>query len=156
MAIKYVSGDIFESGAEALVNPVNTVGVMGKGLALEFKKRFPQNYLEYKYACTQARIKTGRVFVTKDLFRGYIINFPTKKHWKDSSNLEDISLGIEDMIRVVHKMKIKSVAVPALGCGLGGLEWEMVKPWMEWYFLNPDLIVKGFDKLVEFIIYEPR
>ena len=109
---------------EAIVNPVNCVGVCGKGLALEFKKRYPENYSVYSRACKNNQVVPGEMLV----FTGSItiINFPTKRHWKDNSRLEDIDLGLQDLVRVVKKREIGSIAVPKLGCGLGKLTWEVV------------------------------
>jgi O-acetyl-ADP-ribose deacetylase (regulator of RNase III) len=132
--IHYVRGDLFRSNAEALVNPVNTVGVMGKGLALQFRERFPGLYPAYQKACQRGEVRIGRVFVFD---RGpsssprFILNFPTKAHWKDPSRLEYIRAGLVDLVRVVRELGIRSLAVPALGAGLGGLDWREVKPLIE-------------------------
>lgn len=125
--IEFRQGGIFESGAEALVNPVNCVGVMGKGLALQFKKQYPDNFRFYAAACKSGNVRTGQVFVfEKD--EKYIINFPTKQHWRDPSRIEYIKSGLQDLAEAVRVMGIKSVALPMLGCGLGGLNWVEVKP----------------------------
>lgn len=124
------SGDIFESKAQALVNPVNCVGVMGKGLALEFRKRYVDNYIAYQNACKEQRVQIGEVLVTKTTTEDgakYIINFPTKIHWRDRSHLEYINLGLLGMRNTLMALKIKSVAIPRLGCGLGGLNWQIVR-----------------------------
>jgi O-acetyl-ADP-ribose deacetylase (regulator of RNase III) len=128
--IQPASGDILESPAEALVNTVNCVGVMGRGIALQFKNRYPENYKEYAQACKLNEVRPGRMFVTNtNQFQGprYIINFPTKRHWRGKSRLEDIDAGLADLVRVVADLKITSIAVPPLGCGLGGLPWRLVK-----------------------------
>ena len=128
--VRETTGDIFESGAAALVNPVNCVGVMGKGLALEFKKRFPRNFECYNDACAVGMLRPGKVHVVpawSEAHPHYIINFPTKRHWRDRSRIEDIEAGLADLVRVIDEYAIDSVAVPALGCGLGGLVWSEVR-----------------------------
>jgi O-acetyl-ADP-ribose deacetylase (regulator of RNase III) len=117
---------MFASKAEALVNPVNTVGVMGKGLALAFKKKFPDNFAAYR----DAALAPGTMFVFDRSPRTprWIINFPTKRHWRDPSRIEDIRSGLVDFVAQLVARDIESVAVPALGCGLGGLAWTDVRP----------------------------
>lgn len=148
--IQIVQGDLLAANTEALVNTVNTVGVMGKGIALQFKQAFPKNYSAYRKACKSGEVKPGKMFV---FFLGelanpkYIINFPTKRHWKGKAQFEDIKLGLKDLIHVVQEMKIQSIAVPPLGCGNGGLDWSVVK----------NLIVRAFSSLpkVQLCLYEP-
>jgi len=150
--LQFKKGNIFNEKVEALVNTVNCVGVMGKGIALQFKKKFPQNYLAYKKACQEKQVKIGKMFVYKlQLFGNpkYIINFPTKRHWKEKSKLEYIGVGLKDLVTTINKFKIKSIAIPPLGCGLGGLDWKLVKGLLE-EELKP---VK--DKL-EIIIFTPQ
>lgn len=129
--IKYITGNLFDSKAEALVNTVNTVGIMGKGIALQFKKLFPNNYKIYRDICNKKDFKIGQLIVTRDqnIVTGekVIINFPTKKHWKSPSEYEYIEKGIEELIKVIEKEKIKSIALPPLGSGNGGLQWFKVK-----------------------------
>lgn len=125
--IYYEDKDIFLTKVYALVNPVNTVGIMGKGLALQFKERYPDNYESYRESAVKGEIKIGEMFVTKHNST-YIINFPTKKHYKNPSKIEYIKEGLIDLVRVIEKHKIKSIAIPALGCGLGGLNWSLVEP----------------------------
>lgn len=127
--------DIFSLGADALVNPVNCVGVAGKGLALEFKKRFPEAYESYKAGCEAGRIEIGHITgFRRDNDSPVIIHFPTKLHWKDNSKLEYIEQGLFGFSALVTHLctipesRIVSVAIPALGCGLGGLNWKDVKP----------------------------
>lgn len=123
--------NLLHSGAEALVNTVNTVGVMGKGVALQFKELFPLNYKLYKKACESGEVKLGKMFVTEPgqlTGAKYIINFPTKADWRSYSKLHHIAEGLDDLIKVIHEKRIKSIAVPPLGCGNGGLDWKDVKP----------------------------
>ncbi|KPQ27644.1 MAG: putative phosphatase homologous to the C-terminal domain of histone macroH2A1 [Marinobacter excellens HL-55] len=132
--IEYCHGNLFEADAEALVNPVNTQGVMGKGLALAFKKMFPENFDAYAEACQSGQIKTGKMFVTEQqalIGPRWIINFPTKQYWRDPSRLEWIEEGLSDLKKILIEQQIQSVAVPPLGCGLGGLDWKLVKPRIE-------------------------
>lgn len=149
--ITYVNGDIFQSGAIALVNTVNTVGVMGKGLALQFKKRFPNNFREYEKACRENKVELGKMLISCDSFMGIdkiIINFPTKNNWKSKSHLEDIISGLHDLVVQMLARNIASVAIPPLGCGLGGLHWEDVKREIEIAFSNyPDLDVQVYEPL---------
>lgn len=132
--ITYEKGNLLAANVEALVNTVNTVGVMGKGIALQFKEAFPENYRAYAAACKKEEVETGKMFVTEtnrmDSLR-YIINFPTKKHWKQPSKLEYIRDGLTDLKRVVLEKNIRSIALPPLGCGNGGLDWGIVKPLIE-------------------------
>lgn len=127
-------GNLFDDECEALVNTVNCVGVMGRGVALEFKNRFPENFKEYKRACEQGAVKPGKMFVHdtgKLIGPRWIINFPTKRHWKGGSKIEDIAAGLEDLKTVIVANRIGSISLPPLGCGLGGLDWEMVRPLIE-------------------------
>lgn len=120
---------IFYSGAQALVNPVNTVGVMGKGLALEFKNRFFDNFLAYKSACDKSELRAGEVLV----FGGnpLIINAATKGHWRNPSDLNVVQMCLFNIHDEIHERNIQSIAIPALGCGLGGLIWSDVKSMIE-------------------------
>jgi len=123
------SGDILAAPVEALVNTVNCVGVMGRGIALQFKNAFPDNYKQYAQACKREEVQPGRMFITSTgLLQGpsYIINFPTKRHWRGKSRLEDIETGLVDLVRVIEEHGITSIAIPPLGCGLGGLAWPEV------------------------------
>jgi O-acetyl-ADP-ribose deacetylase (regulator of RNase III) len=123
--IEDATGDLLSAAVDALVNPVNTVGVMGKGLALAFKKRFPDNFTAYR----AADVAIGKMFVfERSVAPRWIINFPTKRHWRDASRLEDIRAGLVDLVEQLRHREILSVAIPALGCGLGGLEWKDVRP----------------------------
>lgn len=125
--ITYVTGDIFEAGVQAMVNPVNTVGVMGKGLALAFKQKYPDNFKQYQIACKNNEVKVGQLFVTEHQFGQFIINFPTKQHWRGKSQLSWISEGLRQLKAFIIANHIKSIAIPALGSGLGGLDWVLVK-----------------------------
>jgi len=128
--IVYKTGNIFDENTEAIVNTVNCVGVMGKGLALEFKKRFPENFKQYVAACNRSMLRPGRMFTHNSFStegHRYIINFPTKKHWRDPSRIEYIESGLHDLTDVISVFNIESIAIPALGCGLGGLDWSRVR-----------------------------
>lgn len=118
-------GDLLASDADALVNAVNCAGVMGKGIALEFKLRFPANYAAYRAACAAGEVAPGRMFLCADDGR-LIVNFPTKKHWRSRSRLTDIAAGLDDLVWVIKERALTSVALPALGVGNGGLDWADV------------------------------
>lgn len=124
--IEYIKGNILDSNCEALVNTVNCYGKMGKGIALLFKHKFPKMFLDYKRACDENKVKIGKMHVWKDSER-LVINFPTKDHWRYPSKMEWIVLGLQDLVKTVQLHNIKSIAIPALGCGNGGLLWYMVK-----------------------------
>ncbi len=132
--LRSVQGNLLQARTEAVVNAVNTVGVMGKGLALAFKKAYPQTFVEYAAACKRGEVKVGRMFVTAgESLDGprWIIRFPTKQHWRSPSNLVWIRAGLDDLRRVIGELRIRSIAVPPLGCGLGGLDWGDVRPLIE-------------------------
>ncbi|WBB77260.1 macro domain-containing protein [Micromonospora sp. WMMD882] len=141
-------GNLLTAEAEALVNTVNTVGVMGKGIALQFKRAYPANYTAYRSACTAKDVELGKMFVFDSGrigSRRYVINFPTKGHWRANSRLSDIRAGLADLVQVVRERQIRSVAVPALGCGNGGLAWEEVRPLIERAFAEiPEVTVLLF------------
>jgi O-acetyl-ADP-ribose deacetylase (regulator of RNase III) len=127
-------GNLLAADVDALVNTVNTVGVMGKGIALQFKRAYPANYRSYRDACARGAVRLGQMFVfdTGTLgARRYVINFPTKKHWRDASRLEDIRAGLDALVDAVSEHGIRSIAIPALGCGNGGLAWADVRPLIE-------------------------
>jgi O-acetyl-ADP-ribose deacetylase (regulator of RNase III) len=150
MTIEFVKGDLFESGCEALVCPVNCVGVMGKGLALQFKQKYPDYFENYQLKCRIKLAAPGRcIFYIPDRSQTVrlILSFFTKDHWKDKSKLEWVEHGLDQLIYSLLLFRIKSVAVPALGCGEGGLSFSEVKP----------LMVEAFEKWpdVLFKIYEP-
>jgi O-acetyl-ADP-ribose deacetylase (regulator of RNase III) len=148
--IRYTSGNLLESDADALVNTVNTVGVMGKGIALLFKQRFPDNYRQYKAACSAGRVVTGSMFVTEvSVLMGprWIVNFPTKQHWRDLSQLSWIEAGLQDLRRFLIEHRVKSAAIPGLGTGNGGLDWGEVRPLIE-------QALGGLD--TEIVVYQPH
>ena len=148
--IEFTQGDILKTEADALVNTVNCVGVMGRGIALQFRKAYPENFKAYKKACDAKQVQPGTMFV-HDLnslyLPRYIINFPTKRHWKNKSQIEDIQSGLEDLVTVVRDRQIRSIAIPPLGCGLGGLDWEQVR----------ELIIDAFQALpdVKVLLFKP-
>jgi len=148
--IKYLTGDILDSTAQALVNTVNTFGVMGKGIALQFKNQFPNNYKLYKEACDNKALKVGDLLVTDEesLLSGkkIIINFPTKTHWRYPSEYEYIEKGLDALVNVLQEKNIKSIAIPPLGSGNGGLDWTRVRAMIE------DKL-QGLD--CEIYLYEP-
>lgn len=149
--LNFKIGNLLDSKAEALVNTVNTVGVMGKGIALQFKNQFPQNYKTYSKACKNGEVEIGKLLVTKESSLLYgekiIINFPTKTDWRKPSEYSYIEAGLIELINVIEIMQIKSIAIPPLGAGNGGLEWNKVKRMMEYYLNNIP---------VEITIYEPN
>jgi O-acetyl-ADP-ribose deacetylase (regulator of RNase III) len=128
MTVTVRPGDLFRSDAQTLVNTVNTVGVMGKGIALEFKKRFPEMYVEYVQRCQANQVRAGEPYLYRRLTPPWIINFPTKEHWRSVARLSDIVLGLEYLEAHCKEWEVTSLAVPALGCGLGQLEWRVVGP----------------------------
>lgn len=148
--VELETGNILDSGAEALVNTVNSVGVMGKGVALQFRQAFPQNYEFYRRAATHGEVKPGKMLVfSTDRLQNprFIINFPTKRHWKGKSKLEDIAAGLKALVKDIRSLGITSVAIPPLGCGNGGLEWNIVRP----------MIVEAMEQIpnVRVLLYEP-
>lgn len=149
--IKYTKGDLLSSGAKALVNTVNTVGVMGKGIALHFKEMFPHNFDVYAAACKRKELSPGRMLVVIDsnltMGERLIINFPTKVHWRHPSRYEYIEEGLKDLVRVIVEYHVTSIAIPPLGCGNGGLQWPIVKDMIEH-------ALAGLDN-VEITVYEP-
>lgn len=129
--IKYTKTSIFETNSDLLINPVNCVGIMGKGLALEFKNRYPNMYKQYKLDCSNNLYKPGKLFLYNN-----IINFPTKVHWRDKSDIKFIEIGLNTFVRNINKFKNKSFSFPKLGTGCGKLSWGEVKPLMEYYLNN--------------------
>jgi len=148
--IEYKTGNILTEDAEALVNTVNCVGVMGRGIALQFKKTFPENFKAYAEFCKQGKLQPGQMFVFElgQLTNPrYIINFPTKRHWRGKSRMEDIDAGLAALAEELHSRHIQSIAVPPLGSGLGGLDWTDVRPRIE-------ATLKDLNKL-KVVIFEP-
>jgi len=131
--IQYTTGDILLSDAEALVNTVNCVGVMGRGIALRFKQAYPSNFKAYESACNKGDVQPGKMFVheTGQLTPRLIINFPTKRHWRGKSQMVDIEAGLTSLVQVINDFKITSIAIPPLGSGLGGLHWPDVRTRIE-------------------------
>ena len=128
--IRYTKGNLLEANSDALVNTVNCVGVMGKGIALQFKQAFPENYEKYCQACERGEVKPGRMFVfaTGNLMgTKFIVNFPTNRHWKGKSKIEDVDRGLDSLVETIRANRIKTIAVPPLGCGNGGLDWAEVR-----------------------------
>ena len=140
--IHFIEGNLLESSAQALVNTVNTVGVMGKGIALQFKKNFPENYKSYVKACKDDALKIGSLHIVEEetLLQGkkIIINFPTKTHWKNPSDYEFIESGLKELVHYIKSNNIKSIAIPPLGTGNGGLDWNKVKIILEKYLSDLD------------------
>ncbi|MFD4461585.1 macro domain-containing protein [Nocardia sp. NPDC058480] len=129
--IREQSGDLLRADVEALVNAVNTVGVMGKGIALKFKQTYPEMFQEYARAARAGEVQIGAMHVwATGATSGprFIINFPTKRHWRSPSRLADVAAGLPSLAETIERNEIRSVAIPALGCGHGGLDWERVEP----------------------------
>lgn len=147
--IEITKGNIIEADAEALVNTVNCVGYMGKGIALQFKKAFPDNFQAYEKAVREGEVRPGKMFVfdTHSLMNPrYIINFPTKRHWRGKSKIGDIKAGLKALIQETQERHISTIAVPPLGCGLGGLDWNVVRPMIEKAFSDvPNMRVFLFE-----------
>jgi len=135
-------GNMFESKAQTLVNTVNCVGIMGKGIAQEFKKRYPEMFKDYKSRCDRGAVQLGHPYIFKTLYDKAIINFPTKQHWRAMSRLDDIRKGLDVFVEKYKQWGIKSVAFPPLGCGNGGLEWEVVGPVIYQKLLSVDIPVE--------------
>ncbi|MFQ5895214.1 MAG: macro domain-containing protein [Nitrospinota bacterium] len=140
--IRALVGDILESKAQTLVNTVNRVGVMGKGIALEFKKRFPDMYEDYVQRCKKGEVKLGRPYLFPRLTPPWILNFPTKDHWRSVAQLDDIVAGLEYLLEHYREWGITSLAVPPLGCGHGQLEWRVVGPTLSRYLSQLDIPVE--------------
>jgi O-acetyl-ADP-ribose deacetylase (regulator of RNase III) len=155
MPVIETAGNLFESEAEALINPVNCAGVMGAGLALKFRRAYPAMYYAYRKFCKEEGLQPGGLFVWKDRrpdppgeTRPIIINFPTKRHWRDAARIEYIQLGLPVLVAELATRKIASVATPALGCGLGGLNYTTVR----------SLIFRAFREAPEItcLLYRPE
>jgi O-acetyl-ADP-ribose deacetylase (regulator of RNase III) len=149
--IQYKSGNILTDDAEALVNTVNCVGVMGRGIALQFKNTFPENFKAYEAACKREEVQPGKMFIfeTNTLTNPkFIVNFPTKRHWRGKSRIDDIRSGLDALVKELKVRKIQSIAIPPLGSGLGGLNWEEVRSLI-------DQALEGVDD-VQILVYEPK
>ena len=152
--ITLTEGNLLEARVDAQVNAVNCEGVMGAGIALKFKQAYPPMFRDYEMACKAGKVNLGQVHVFDRVLDRlgpelgpeggprWIINFPTKDHWRDSSRMVDIETGLKDLVATVKQLNIRSIAIPALGCGNGGLDWNVVRPRIEWYFSElPDVQV---------------
>ena len=154
MKLELKHNDLLKQQADAIINTVNCVGIMGKGIALQFKKAFPENYKAYAKACKNNEVKIGKMFVYQSGFLDsnihskYIINFPTKEHWRGNSKIEYIEEGLDDLYNVIQNLNIKTLAMPPLGCGNGGLNWSDVKK----------LIINKLSPIEDLILYlyEPQ
>jgi O-acetyl-ADP-ribose deacetylase (regulator of RNase III) len=149
--IRFTHGDLLDAPVDALVNAVNEVGVMGKGIALEFNACFPEESREYQKACARGEVKVGLMFpVRRTVLVGprWIIHFPTKKHWRFPSQIEWVRSGLVDLLRTIREQGIRSVAIPPLGCGAGGLNWVEIRREIEATFAGP--------ADVEAVVYEPN
>ena len=149
--IRFTQGNLLEAEAEALVNTVNTVGIMGRGIALMFKERFPDNMRQYAEACKADQVRVGSMFVTEPaeelMGPKWIVNFPTKQHWRNNSKIEWIEAGLEDLRQFILDNKVATIAIPPLGAGNGGLDWQEVKPRIE--------KVLGDLTEVDILVFEP-
>lgn len=148
--IRFTVGDVLSESAEALVNTVNCVGVMGRGVALQFKKAYPDNFKAYQLFCRQGKMRPGQMFVFNTNLLSlprYIINFPTKRHWRGKSRMEDIEAGLVSLAEEIRTRRIASVAIPPLGSGLGGLEWSAVRKRIL-------IFLSALDD-VEIVVFEP-
>jgi len=148
--IKYSKGNILLSSDDAIINTVNIIGVAGKGLALQFKNFFPECYEQYKIASQEGKVKIGLMHIAKPKNNPphYVINFPTKEVWWNPSQIEYIETGLVDLVNKVKELNIKYISIPPLGCGLGGLDWKVVKP----------MVINAFSSLenITITLYEPR
>lgn len=141
--IELTQGNILKAEAEALVNTVNCAGFMGKGIALQFKKAYPKNFAAYHRACQAGDLQPGRMFIFEMdsmLNPKFVVNFPTKRDWRSNSRYEDIESGLQALVAEIRRLGIRSIAMPPLGCGLGGLDWQKVRPMIERAFAQlPDV-----------------
>ena len=146
--IEVTSGDILSAGTDALVNTVNCVGIMGRGIALQFKNAYPGNFKVYEAACKRHEVQPGRMFIheTGKFSPRFIVNFPTKRHWRGKSRIEDVESGLVDLVAQIQRLGIRSIAIPPLGAGLGGLDWREVRPRIEAALAAlPDLAVRLYE-----------
>lgn len=147
MTVHVVTGDLFASHAQTLVNAVNYVGVMGKGIALEFKVRFPDMFADYAKRCKAGEVEIGRPYLFQCTPTLWILNFPTKRHWRDASHLSDIEVGLTYLESHYCEWGITSLAVPALGCGYGRLEWGVISQTLKQHLSLLDIPVELYAPL---------
>lgn len=150
MMIRFIRGNLLEADTEAVVNTVNTVGVMGKGIALQFKEAYPENFKAYEVACKTGEVQIGRMFVTRNpalTNPKWVVNFPTKKHWIHPTRIEWVIDGLADLRRFIQEQGIRSISIPPLGCGNGGLSWGRVRREIE-------SALRELDG-VDVVVYEP-
>jgi O-acetyl-ADP-ribose deacetylase (regulator of RNase III)/uncharacterized protein YwgA len=140
--VSVLIADIFQSKAQTIVNTVNCVGIMGKGIALEFKRRYPEMFKDYEDRCKRGQVRLGEPYLYRTLFPPWIINFPTKDHWRSVSNLKDIIRGLDYLLKHYEEWGVTSIAVPPLGCGAGQLEWRIVGPTLYRYLAKMDIPVE--------------
>ncbi|MGR3983708.1 MAG: macro domain-containing protein [Gammaproteobacteria bacterium] len=150
--ITFKRGNLFESDMQTIANTVNTVGVMGAGIAKEFKRRYPEMFAEYKERCAQRKLVTGKSYCWKPPHDGrrdgrWVLNFPTKQHWRNASRLEWLESGLRHLTKNYRRWGIESLAMPALGCSLGGLRWEDVRPVMEKHLRELNVPVEIYEPL---------
>jgi O-acetyl-ADP-ribose deacetylase (regulator of RNase III) len=158
--IELTHGNLLNADSEALVNAVNCIGVMGKRLALQFKNAYPANFNAYHKACLAGEVQPGRMF-TFDLHSmlnpKFVVNFPTKRHWRENSRYEDIESGLRALVEEIRQRGIQSIAIPPLGCGLGGLDWTKVRPMIEQAFSSlPSVRVFLFEPIGALSLTEGR
>lgn len=146
--IKYIKGDLFSSPAQVLVNTVNLDGVMGKGIALQFKKLYPDMFAKYQIFCEKKLLDIGKLMLYKSDNK-WILNFPTKKHWRNPSTLDYIEAGLQKFVETYKDKNITSIAFPKLGCGNGGLDWNVVKPVMDEYLKNLPIDIYVYEDTFE-------
>lgn len=149
--MEFTTGVLLKADVEAIVNTVNCVGVMGRGLAAQFKRMYPANFKAYAAACRRKEVVPGEMFMFETgtlTHPRFIVNFPTKRHWRSRSRIEDVETGLAALVAEVEERGIQSIAIPPLGCGLGGLDWADVRP----------LIERAFEDLsdVRTLVFEPR
>ena len=160
--IHYLTGNLLDSEAQALVNTINTVGVMGKGIALQFKNIFPNNFKIYATACKNKEVKVGKLLITEEetLMKGkkLIINFPTKTNWQLPSEYSYIEAGLAELVKEIHEKEIKSIAIPPLGSGNGGLDWNRVKVILEKYLtvLNCEVYIYEPNTIIQEVLKKER
>jgi O-acetyl-ADP-ribose deacetylase (regulator of RNase III) len=149
MSVKFVTGDIFNSSMQTLVNPVNCFGIMGRGIALKFKNRYPEMFDDYVIKCNSGVIQIGKPDIYKKAVP-WVINFPTKNHWRDPSRFRYVKSGLDYLVDHYKEWGVESIATPALGCGLGGLEWNGVKVIIEEYLEKLEIPVEIYEPVVGF------